>query len=169
MIKKIITILFVSLFVFADKALAVCPVCTVAVVSGVGASRSLGVDDLIIGLWVGALIVSMIMWTIDWLKKKNVNFKGLGTLTTIGYSVLVIIPLYTMNIIGDPLNTFCGCGFDKLLVGIIGGAIAFWFGASWHEYLKEKNDNKAYFPFQKVVMPILPIIILSIIFYFLIK
>ncbi|KUK50174.1 MAG: transmembrane(s)proteins 13..35 [Parcubacteria bacterium 33_209] len=169
MIKKIITILFVSLFVFADKALAVCPVCTVAVASGVGASRSVGVDDLIIGLWVGALIVSMIMWTVDWLNKKNFKFKGLGILTAIGYFALVVLPLYTMDIIGNPLNSFCGCGIDKLLVGIIGGSIAFWFGAVWYEYLKERNNNKAYFPFQKVVMPILPVIILSIMFYFLTK
>lgn len=169
MIKKLTTILFLSLFVFADKALAVCPVCTVAVASGVGASRSMGVDDLIIGLWVGALIVSMIMWTIDWLKKKNINFKGLGIVTTISYFALVVIPLYTMDIIGHPLNSFCGCGIDKLLVGLTGGAIAFWFGAVWYEYLKERNNNKAHFPFQKVVMPILPIIILSIIFYFLTK
>jgi len=169
MIKKITTILFISLFVFAPKALAVCPVCTVAVVSGVGASRSLGVDDLIIGLWVGALIVSMIMWTIDWLNKKKIHFKGLGILTAIAYFALVVIPLYTMDIIGHPLNSFCGCGLDNLLVGIIGGAIAFWFGAVSYEYLKEKNNGHAYFPFQKVVMPVLPIIILSIIFYFLIK
>jgi hypothetical protein len=100
MVKKIITILFISFFVFVDKALAVCPVCTVAVASGVGASRSLGVDDLIIGLWVGALIVSMILWTIDWLNKKNIKFKGRNILTVIAYFALVIIPLYTMDIIG---------------------------------------------------------------------
>ncbi len=169
MIKKTITTLFVALFVFADRALAVCPVCTVAVASGVGVSRSMGVDDLIIGLWIGALIVSMIMWTVDWLKKKNIKFKGLGILTTVAYFALVIIPLYTTGIIGNPLNGFCGCGIDKLLVGVIGGAIAFWFGAVWYEYLKERNNNKAYFPFQKVVMPILPVIILSIMFYLLTK
>jgi len=169
MIRKITTILFISLFVLADKALAVCPVCTVAVASGVGASRSLGVNDLIIGLWVGGLIVSMILWTIDWLNKKNINFKGRGILTTIAYFALVIIPLYTMDIIDDPLNSFCGCGPDHLLIGIIIGAIVFWLGALSYEYLKKKNNGHAYFPFQKVVMPVLPIIILSIIFYFLIK
>ena len=169
MVKKIITILFISFFVFVDKALAVCPVCTVAVASGVGASRSLGVDDLIIGLWVGALIVSMILWTIDWLNKKNINFKGRNVLTVIAYFALIIIPLYTMDIIGHPLNSLCGCGLDHLSLGIAVGAIVFWLGVLSYEYLKKKNNGRAYFPFQKVVMPILPIIILSIIFYFLTK
>lgn len=36
------------------KAQAVCPVCTVAVGTGVGLSRWLGVDDTITGLWLGA-------------------------------------------------------------------------------------------------------------------
>jgi hypothetical protein len=169
MIKKLITILFIFFFSFTQKALAVCPVCTVAVASGVGVSRSLGVDDLIIGLWIGGLITSMIMWSLDWLKQKNIKFKFMGTIITIIYFALIIVPLFAMNMVGDPANIFCGCGLDKLLVGIIGGSIAFWFGASWYEYLKEKNNNKAYFPFQKVVMPILPIIILSIMFYFLTK
>lgn len=74
-----------------------------------------------------------------------------------------------MNIMGHPLNTFCNCGIDKLLIGIVSGSISFWFGAIWYFYLKEKNNGHAYFPFQKVVMPISPLIILSIIFYFLTK
>jgi hypothetical protein len=30
-----------------------------------------------------------------------------------------------------------------------------------------KNDNKAYFPFQKVAMPIAPLIVLTVIFYYI--
>ena len=58
---------------------------------------------------------------------------------------------------------------DKLLLGTIVGSFGFWAGAEWYYYLKEKNHGHAYFPFQKVVMPISPLIILSIIFYFITK
>ena len=161
--------IFAVSFLFAKKALAVCPICTIAVGAGVGLSRWLGIDDAITGLWVGGLIVSMITWTESWLDKKNIHFRGRILANVLVYYALIVIPLYYSGIIGNPLNTLCACGLDKLLFGIIAGSLAFWFGASWYYYLKEKNKGHAYFPFQKVVMPIAPLIILSIIFYFLTK
>jgi hypothetical protein len=157
-------------FTFAKEVLAVCPLCTVTVGVGVGLSRWLGIDDSITGLWIGGLTVSMITWTISWLDKKNIRFKGRVVLTTLGYYLLIIVPLYFSGIMGHPLNALCACGMvDKLLMGIITGSVAFYFGASWYYYLKEKNKGRAYFPFQKVVMPVAPLIILTMIFYFLTK
>ena len=170
--KKILIYLlsiFAVIFLFAKKALAVCPICTIAVGVGVGLSRWLGIDDAITGLWVGGLIVSMITWTESWLEKKNIRFRGRIFVNIFAYYALIIIPLYYSGIIMNPIHAFCACGLDKLLLGIIVGSFAFWFGASWYFYLKEKNNGHAYFPFQKVVMPILPLIILSIIYYFLTK
>ena len=159
-------------FTFAKEVLAVCPLCTVAVGVGVGLSRWLGIDDSITGLWIGGLIVSMITWTISWLDKKNIRFKGIKIITILGYYLLIVVPLYFTGFLGSPQNSllcFCGLYFDKLLLGIITGSVAFYFGASWYYYLKEKNKGRAYFPFQKVVMPVAPLIILTAIFYFLTK
>jgi len=155
--------------VFAEKALAVCPICTVAVGAGVGLSRWLGIDDSITGLWIGGLTVSMITWTISWFDKKNIRFKGRTIATILGYYLLIVVPLFYSGIIMNPLHALCACGLDKLLVGIVVGSFGFWFGANWYYYLKEKNQGMAYFPFQKVVMPVSPLIILSVIFYFLTK
>jgi len=173
--KKILIYLFpiiTLIFLFTEKTLAVCPICTVAVGAGVGLSRWLGIDDSITGLWVGGLLVSLIYWTIDWLKKKNLKFKGSNIFVIIFWYLITILPLYFTGLLGSGQNSlFCFCGFyfDKLMLGIILGSVAFWFGASWYSYLKEKNQGRAYFPFQKVVMPIIPLILLSIIFIFLIK
>ena len=101
--------------------------------------------------------------------KKNIHFWGRTVLVVIAYFALVIIPLFYSGIIGNPLNTLCFCHLDKLLFGIIVGSIAFWCGANWHYYLKEKNNGHVYFPFQKVVISILPLIILSVLYYFLTK
>lgn len=169
--RYIFPIIAVSLF-FAKKALAVCPLCAIAVSAGVGFSRWFGVDDSITGLWIGGLIVSMITWTISWLDKKNIHFKGKEILTIIGYYALTIIPLYYYGIMGGVQNSLFplfGFHIDKLAIGIITGSVGFYFGASWYYELKEKNQGKAYFPFQKVVMPVAPLIILSILFYFLTK
>lgn len=164
-----ILFIFVFGFLFAKEALAICPICTIAVGAGVGLCRWCGISDTITGLWIGGFIVSMITWTENWLEKKNIRFKGRIFVNILGYYILIIIPLYYYGIIGNPLNALCVCGLDKLLFGIIVGSVAFWFGASWYAYLKERNNGHAYFPFQKVVMPIAPLIILSIIFYLLIK
>lgn len=161
--------IFAINFFFIKKAMAICPICAIAVGTGVGFSRWLGIDDTITGLWVGGLVVSIIAWTESWLDKKNIRFKNRILANVFIFYALTIIPLYYSNIIGNPLNTLCACGLDKLLFGIITGSLAFWFGTSWYFYLKEKNNNHAYFPFQKVVMPILPLIILSVLFYFLTK
>ncbi|MEI6627162.1 MAG: hypothetical protein WCL61_01065 [bacterium] len=155
----------VLFLISAPTALAVCPVCTIAVAGGVGLSRYLGIDDTIAGVWIGGLTVSMIMWTIDWLKAKKWNFKFYIPVTYLAYFAMIVVPLVWSDIIGHPLNKIWGV--DKLLLGIILGSVAFYEFGSWYLVLKAKNGGKAYFPFQKVVMPIAPLIILSIIFYFI--
>ncbi len=170
---KKIFIFVLSIFglnlLMTKQALAVCPICTIAVGAGVGLSRWFGIDDSITGLWIGGLTVSMITWTLSWFDKKNIRFRGRVLATTISYYLLIVVPLYFMGIMGNPLNTVCDCGLDKLLVGIVVGSVAFWFGAEWYFNLKEKNGGHAYFPFQKVVMPVSPLIVMSLIFYFLTK
>ena len=52
----------------------VCPVCTFAVAAGIGVLEQWGVNNIIIGIWLGALIVSSIAWMIDWLNRKNIHF-----------------------------------------------------------------------------------------------
>jgi hypothetical protein len=159
--------------VSAKSALAVCPVCTLAVAGGLEISRWLGIDDTVTSIWIGALTVSMIMWTINWLDKKNIHFKGRKIVTTVGYYLLVIVPLYWMkndngaSIIGDPRNTFGG--IDKIVMGIILGSIIFFLSSLWYEDLKKKNGGRSYFPFQKVVMPMVSLLTVSVIFYFLTK
>lgn len=165
--KKIISILsIVGLFV-AKQALAVCPICTIAVGAGIGLSRWLGIDDSITGLWVGGLTVSMITWTLSWFEKKNIKFKGIKIVTILGYYLLVIVPLYFMGMLANPVNAIYSTWVDKLLIGVVVGSVGFWLGAEWYYSMKEKNGGHAYFPFQKVVMPIAPLILMSIIFYLL--
>lgn len=157
---------------FAKKALAVCPLCVIVAGSGIELSRLFGVDDSITGLWIGGLIVSMIIWTVFWLDKKHIKFKGKTILTAFGYYAITILPLYFYGILGNAQNSLFNLYifyFDKLIIGIITGSFGFYFGSNLYDYIKEKNQGKAHFPFQKVVMPVAPLIILSILFYFLTK
>jgi hypothetical protein len=171
MLKKInIISIGILSFLFALPAKAICPVCVVAVGAGLGLSEYLGIDDTIAGLWIGGLTVSLIAWNITWFNKKNWLFgnKDLrDILLTILYYVLIIWPLMAQGIIGHPLNIFWG--IDKLLLGIALGSLIFLITNLSYNYLKKKNNNHAYFPFQKVVMPVGALLFFSFIFYFLTK
>lgn len=161
----------VSLFL-AKTVYAVCPICTLAVGAGVGIAEEFGVDDTIIGLWVGGLTVSLIFWTIDWARRKNYQFKWVDPAIIIVYFLMVVLPLFFIKIkglpiIGKELNKLWG--IDKMLLGIALGCIFFFSSAKYYEYLKKKNGGRAYFPFQKVVMPVFPLVVASIFFYFLNK
>ncbi len=164
----LLSILGINIFI-AKQALAICPICTIAVGAGVGFSRWLGIDDSISGLWIGGLTVSMIIWTLSWFDKKNIRFQGRDVITAAAYYLLIIAPLYFTGLIGNSANAIYSNWLDKLILGIVAGSFGFWFGASLYDYLKEKNNGRAYFPYQKVVMPITPLIILSILFYLLTK
>jgi hypothetical protein len=163
--KSALILLFLG-FSIALPALAVCPVCTVVIVTGVGLSRWLGIDDTITGVWIGGLTVSFIIWTINWFNKKKIYFKGRKIITVIGYYLLVVLPLFFIpGVIGHPLNKIWG--LDKLLVGITAGSVAFLVAELSYPILKKKNGGHPYFPFQKVIMPIAALLVFSFIFYFL--
>ena len=144
-----------------------CAVCTIAVGSCVGLARWLKIDDRITGLWVGALIASFVIWTIHYLDKKNIHFKGRKILTAVLWYALTFIPFYFTGMIGNPLNKCWG--MDKLLFGIIIGTIIFTIANLLHNYLKKKNNNKSYFPLQKAILPVSCLAIFSLIIYLIIR
>lgn len=151
-----------------------CPVCTIAVGAGIGLSRWLGVDDLISGLWIGGLIVSLIGMTILWLNKqacfrwrsnkKNLKNNLLRLLIIFLYYFLIIGPLYWTKVIGAPCNHLWG--LDRIVWGIIIGSVVFLISYAFHLWLKKKNQNKVFFPFQKVVIPVIFLVIASLVLYF---
>jgi hypothetical protein len=157
-------ILLLSALIPIKTIFAVCPVCTVAVGAGLGLAEWFGIDDSISGLWIGALIVSMSIWTINWLNRKEIKFKGRKILIFAAYYLIIILPLWYEEKIGHPLNRLCGV--DKLLFGIILGSVLFAAGVIFHNYLQRRNGNKSYFRGQKIVIAIAPLIVASIIFYF---
>ena len=167
-IHKIIYFLLIfCFFLFKTiKIKAVCPLCAVGIGIGLGLSRWLKVDDLISGIWIGGFLMSLSLWTINWLKNKNIKFKFRNFFIILLFYFLTIFPLYYYQIIGHPLNKFLG--IDKLLFGIIVGTFIFLFGVWFHNFLKKKNQGKSFFPFQKVFIPILFLIISSLIFFIII-
>ena len=160
--SAILTAFFLS-FLVINQAQAICPVCTIAVGAGVGLCRWLGVDDVLSGIWIGGLIISMIGWSLNWLEQKQIRFKLRWLAVATAFYLLTIIPLYISGIMGHPFNKFWGV--DKLLLGIIFGSLAFILAVWSNDFLKKKNQGKVFFPFQKVAIPLLFLIITTFIFH----
>ncbi len=161
--NKKIFLIFPFLALFPNFVFAFCPVCTVAVGAGVGLCRYLGIDDLISGTWIGGFLISLTLWTIDWLDKKKIKFLFRKPLVFAFWYGFTISPLYLLGIMGHPENKFWG--IDKLLFGIISGSIVFLISFLFNNFLLKRNQGKVYFPFQKVIIPILFLLILSFIFW----
>lgn len=155
------------LFLLPVPVMAVCPVCTVAVGAGVGLSRWLGIDDTVTGIWIGGLIVSSSLWLTSWLKKRGVCLPGGSSIPLLAFYLLVLLPLYFSSLIGHVLNTLWGV--DKLVLGTIIGSLIFTVSVWLDGYLRSRNGDKVYFYYQKVILPILFLLIFSLIFYFLTK
>ncbi|MCL5094123.1 MAG: hypothetical protein M1355_03260 [Patescibacteria group bacterium] len=158
---------FLANLLTPDRVFAVCPVCTLAVGSGLFFAQRYGVDNTISGIWIGAFLTSGAMWALNWMKKKNYQFPGEKALIPVAFYLFVLVPLYFKKIIGKPLDKIWG--LDKLVLGIVLGSIVFYLSEYLYEKIKKARGDKPYFPFQKVIMPLSFLAILSIIFYHLTK
>lgn len=138
-----------------------CPICTIAVAGGLGLSRYFGIDDSILGIWTGGLMLSLTFWTLDWLSKKNRKVPKF--LVFLFWITLTYPPLYWANIIGHPFNTILG--LDKLVFGSILGFFAFLLGV-WGDKKVREIKGKQLFNFQKVIFPVISLIITSLVLYF---
>lgn len=150
------------LAVTLTHAVAVCPVCTVAVGAGLEGARLLGVDDVITGIWAGGLTLSLFFWTAGWLKKHGVHSAFWQIVVPfVGYYALLGM-VYFMPGITFGANTLWG--IDRFMLGTIVGTVAFWLGARWYVKIKRENGGHAKFAFQKVVVPLSFLMVATAIF-----
>lgn len=163
-LKSLFFLLSLSLLAPA-KALAVCPVCTIAVGAGLGLSRFLGIDDSVSGVWAGGLTLSSSFWLSDWLTKKfksKFNFKYKTLVVSVLMCALVFIPLWFTEIIGHPFNTLLG--IDKFIFGSVVGSIVF-LKTVWLDRKVRQIKGKQLFNYQKVVFPLLGLLIASLVLF----
>lgn len=162
--------LFISYLLLTKNSLAnpvACPVCAVAIVSGLGLSRMLGVSDNVVGVWVGAILLAISSGIIIFLKKKkNIDSKPLNiAIYALDYSL--ILPMYLGENAQLIYNANTILSIDAFLFSVLLGTATLFFSSKLYYYMKNKNGGKAHFPFEKVVLPIVNLIIVSIIVNFL--
>ena len=166
--KKIILlgIILLGLFFAYTIYAQPCPVCVVAIGAGLGFSRWFGIDDVISSIWIGAFMVSLISWTLIFMRKKNWNFHDDGIIITLSCIALTYIPLYYAGIVGHSENQIWG--IDKIIFGSFTGGFMVYVGHWLHAYLKKINNNKSFFNYQRVVVPVTVLLLTSIILWIII-
>ena len=165
--KKVLFIIigfFSSIDVFANPI--ACPVCTVVIASGLGVSRFLGISDYVVGIWLGALLLAVSNGIVNYLKnKKIINNKFLNfAIYILDYATL--IPLYVGKNPQIAFNSKKILSIDAFLFSIIVGSLTLFCSSKLYYKMKENNGGKAHFPFEKVVLPVVALLIISILFHF---
>lgn len=73
--KKIFFVLAAFVLLLADSAFAHCPLCTVGAGAAAAGAVWLGVDNIVIGIFLGAAALAMGLWFSKLVKKKYVPFQ----------------------------------------------------------------------------------------------
>lgn len=171
----VFVISLVSLFalgysLFAGEANAHCPLCTAGAGFGLSLSRILGVDDSITGVWLAAFLGAISFWSANSIKKrKQIPFIEYRIIEPALYVLIFAASLwsfYKFNLIDIHAGQIFG--LDKLTFGMILGGIVF--------YLVDKIDNliikkagKVLFPYQRLIVSLGTILVLSLAVYILIN
>nr|MBI4156615.1 hypothetical protein [Candidatus Woesearchaeota archaeon] len=167
--KKIFPVLL-FLFLLANKASAHCPLCTVGIAAAAGGAAWLGVSQIIIGLFTGALAVSMGYWISRMIKKTYIPFQKtiiilLSFITTIVPLLNVMEGFYPAYIsivgsYGSLLNrTYL---INAFLTGSLIGAIIVSISPYLSNFITRLRKNKT-LPFQTTALTLSLLIMTSII------
>ena len=156
----------IIIIIIIPNTSAHCPLCTGATIVGVGITRSLGWDDSIVGVFVGAMIVSSALWVNKILKKRNVGgnaFMRVSSIIIVTF-VLTILTFYYAGIFG-PANMYRIFGMEKILFGSISGGVVSLLAFFASNGLKKRNYGKVLFSYQTIVITFTALILNAILFW----
>lgn len=148
----------------APPVYAQCPVCVVTVGGGLLIAKKLGIDDLLVSIWLSSLNTAIAFWLVTRIKKKILNS---GYLWSVAFYVLTIVYVVLTKQTGPARNVFLG--INKVIFGLTVGLIISVASILFDKFLRSKNKGKVLFPYQKVVVPLVILIFTTIIFMFILR
>ncbi len=165
--------LAVYLFSSVPLASAMCPLCVIGAAAGLSVARYYGIDDIVVGLWLGALAVSTALWAKNVINKRmgKANIKKIplqDVLVVAAVIAATILPFYFAGFFkGMPTMSDTIFGINRLVLGtIIGGAITF-AGSPISNLIKKRRG--AAFPYQTIILTLGILVGLSLLFWYATK
>ena len=146
-----------------SPASAQCPVCIITVGGGMLIAKIMGIDDLLVSIWISALNTAIAFWLAPKIKIKLLNN---GHILGIIFFIFVLSYFYFTDQIG-PGNQVLGV--NKIVFGQIIGLIAMTLGSHLYLFLKKRNGGKTIFPYARVVFPFVLVLLATIIFKLIFK
>lgn len=159
---KLLLWTFAFLTAMAGKAFAnpACAVCTVAIAGSLTIARKLGVDDCVVGVWVGAMLAMIGYWSIRFVEKRKWTFKGYKAFwMAVSLSLVGFVYVKDLTYTPDVIGIFY---MDSFLFTTLLGAAVLIFSMHFYAWMKAKNGGHAHFPFEKVVVPIVLVLATSV-------
>jgi len=162
-ILSFISILVSSFSFLVSPVNAQCPVCVVTVGGGMLIAQKLGIDDLLVSIWISALNVALSFWLAPKIKIKYLNhpliLTALMLISTLAYFQFT-------DQIGVPSNSVLG--IDKIIFGQVLGLVAMIGGNVTYLQVKKKLGHTP-FPYAKVVFPFALVLLTTLVFKFVFK
>ncbi|MBI2970943.1 MAG: hypothetical protein HYY37_00825 [Candidatus Aenigmarchaeota archaeon] len=158
---RIAAVLF-SFFTFLPAAMAHCPLCSAATGMAVATTRIYGIDDAVVGLFIGGFAVSTALWM------HNVAFKRNGKKMMIAYQqhifvlVSLALTLVTVYLAGMLDSKYLIFGMDKLFFGTIAGTAVASLAFVAHQQLRAGNGNSNFIPMQGIILPLAALVVASV-------
>lgn len=144
---------------FIIPAYAQCPVCIVTVGGGMLIAKKLGIDDLLVSIWISALNTAISFWLAPKLKLKLLKNPWILSFIMFG---LTLFYFYFTDQIGHVSNRVIG--LDKIIFGQSVGLLAMFLGNFIYGFTKYKNNKRTLFPYAKVIFPLATVLIITFIF-----
>ena len=162
--------LFYFLFILLSvkPVLAHCPICSAATGTLVAGARVAGVDDIVVGTFVGAFAISTAFWISNVITKRfkrTIPFQPY-ILSVVSF-VSTVISFYMSGLLGTMPSFLYVLGMERLLFGMIVGSILSVAAFEMHTLLRRYNNNTNYLPFQVMIVPITILIAANAMMYLL--
>lgn len=150
--------------ILATNVYAHCPLCVAGAAAGITLTRWIGVDDSITGVWLGAFLGAVAFWTDNIVSKKR-KFPFSKPLFYIAIVALTLWSFYKFQLVIRMSQIF---GLDKLTFGILAGATLFYL-VDVVDNLIIKKYGRVFFPYQRIIVSLGSILILSLVVFYLIN
>ena len=137
---------------------------------GVGVTRAWGLDDALVGIFVGGMIASSALWLNNVLTKKGL--KGNNYLKSISLIVAVfVLTLWTFSLAGlfGPANVYRIFGIERITLGAISGTIVSFAAFFASNEIKKVNRGKVLFNYQTMILTFGALILNVLLFWVVFK
>lgn len=148
---------------FIKPVYANCPVCVITIGGGMILAKKLGIDDLLVAIWISGVNTAIAFWIAKTFTKPILR-------SSLVWSLFFYFTSFWYFDFTKQLHhkTNVFLGQDKIIFGMTLGLIVYFISYFFDRFLRGKNNGKVFFSYQKVIIPFIFLLVITLIFKLLI-